>query len=103
MVDVDTENLRGSDDVFVSKADMASRLVVSTRTLESWMKNRLIPYHKIGRTVRFDLREVRSALEARRTNTRQDNVCLKPATGAAETLRKAAQEIRDRRRRMRGA
>jgi excisionase family DNA binding protein len=102
MVDVNTENLRGADDVFLSKADMASRLNVTERTLENWMRKRLVPFHRIGRTVRFDLREVRTALAARRIDAQQSKVCLQPAVGAAETLRQAAQEIRNRRRRMKG-
>jgi len=42
----------------MSKTDMAAYLGVSDRTLEIWMRRRLIPYIKLGRTVRFRIASV---------------------------------------------
>lgn len=46
------------------KHDVAAEFGITTRTLEQWMKRGLIPFFKIGKTVRFDLHSVRAHLEA---------------------------------------
>lgn len=38
---------------YLSKDELAQKVDVTVRTIESWMKHRLVPYEKIGRTVRF--------------------------------------------------
>ena len=42
--------------------DVSRALQVSERTIQNWMKRKMIPYLKIGRNVRFDLNEVLKAL-----------------------------------------
>ncbi len=49
------------DPEILTKRDVCKRYKIAERTLNGWMHRRLIPYRKIGRTVRF----VRSEVEAR--------------------------------------
>jgi excisionase family DNA binding protein len=35
---------------------------VTKRTVQRWTRDRLIPYLKVGRTVRYDLEEIRSVV-----------------------------------------
>jgi len=46
----------GSDNEYITKTEMAARMHVSPRTIDAWMTKGLVPYRKIGRTVRFDWR-----------------------------------------------
>jgi excisionase family DNA binding protein len=48
-----------------SKNEVAAFLGITVRTLELKMKAGLIPYLKIGRTVRFSIPEVRQTLNER--------------------------------------
>jgi excisionase family DNA binding protein len=43
--------------------ETAASLAVSTRTIHRWMKKGIIPFHKIGGALRFDLGEVKRALK----------------------------------------
>ena len=47
---------------YLNKAEAADSLGISTRTLDSWLSRKLIPYLKIGRTVRFDPEDLRRTL-----------------------------------------
>jgi len=47
---------------FQCKADVAKRCKVSTRTIDSWMSQKKIPFIKVGRTVRFRWHAVEDAL-----------------------------------------
>lgn len=47
-----------------TKAELARYLDVEVRTVEHWMSRRLIPYIKIGGTVRFKAYDVMRHLEA---------------------------------------
>ncbi|MEI7821772.1 MAG: helix-turn-helix domain-containing protein [Verrucomicrobiota bacterium] len=42
---------------FARKSEIAQRYRTSTRSVEQWMKNRGMPYRKIGRQVRFEIEE----------------------------------------------
>lgn len=42
---------------------LSAALTVSERTIDSWKRDRLIPFIKVGHIVRFDLTAVRQALE----------------------------------------
>jgi len=44
----------------LSKPELAERLGVTVRSVDTWMANGHIPYLKIGRTVRFSLKGVSS-------------------------------------------
>jgi excisionase family DNA binding protein len=82
-----------SNSQFISKIEMADRMQVTTRTIDSWMAKNLVPFRKIGRTVRFDWAEVCAQLKAR-----SQPVVPIPAeharTGVAGLLRQRAVEIR---------
>lgn len=45
-----------------TKAEAAEHTQLSGRSIDNLMKEGTIPYYKIGRSVRFDLAEVREAL-----------------------------------------
>lgn len=49
-------------DGFVNKSILAQRYTVSTRTIDNWMQERIIPFTKIGGVVRFRISEVDAAL-----------------------------------------
>jgi excisionase family DNA binding protein len=79
---------------YLTKSQIAERLKVTTRTIDAWMQKGLIPYRKIGRTVRFVWEEICEALAMRQ---RQTGLCKSEAQtggGIAATLRERAKEIR---------
>ena len=47
-----------ADNQHITKKEMAVRMQVTPRTIDAWMQKGLIPYRKIGRTVRFCWGEV---------------------------------------------
>jgi excisionase family DNA binding protein len=47
---------------FVRPAQLSKLLAVSPRTVRQWQASRLIPFHKIGKAVLFDLEKVQAAL-----------------------------------------
>ena len=80
-------------DEYIDKRQMATRLGVTTRTIDSWMAKTLIPFRKIGRLVRFDWEEVREHLKAR-SRPAAVNPVRQPGSGIAGLLRQRAAEIR---------
>jgi hypothetical protein len=48
----------------VTKQELAVMYSVSTRTIENWMAIRIIPFFKVGRTVRFDPQRVAESVSA---------------------------------------
>ena len=54
-----------------SKPQMAAYFDVEIRTLESWMKGDVLPFLKIGRTVRFRGADIIATLEALRHRPRR--------------------------------
>jgi excisionase family DNA binding protein len=46
----------------VTKPELAKIARVSTRTIDNWIKKKVVPYLKIGRLVRFDARRCLTAL-----------------------------------------
>jgi excisionase family DNA binding protein len=59
------------------KEQIADWLQVTTRTIDDYMRKGLLPFYKIGRTVRFKLADVDAHLKgncrvARRTTPRSD-------------------------------
>ena len=50
---------------YIHKIELARRLGKPTRTIEYWMWRGWLPYHKIGRSVRFLWSEVNASLAQR--------------------------------------
>jgi len=51
---------------FIGVEELATYLDISVNTIYFWIYQRKIPYHKIGRLVRFDLREIENWIKSRR-------------------------------------
>jgi len=51
-------------DNLLDKEQAAELLNIKPRTLDKWLKRRLIPYYKIGKAVRFCPRAIREHLES---------------------------------------
>ena len=54
------------DKRFIGTEDLAEYLGVNINTLRSWIWQRQIPFCKMGRLVRFDLREIEDWLRERK-------------------------------------
>jgi|ERR1043166_1143389 excisionase family DNA binding protein len=50
--------------ISLNKKEVGKMLGIAPRTIDRWMKRGLLPYYKIGRIVRFKLREVQKHLES---------------------------------------
>ena len=48
----------------LTKKQLADKLGISSRTLESWVASRKIPFIKVGGIIRFNWSRVREALDA---------------------------------------
>ena len=83
---------RGTDE-YINKSEMATRLGVTARTIDSWMAIGLLPYRKLGRLVRFDWAEVREHLKSQ-TRSAVARPVRQPGEGIAGMLRQLAAEIR---------
>ncbi len=57
-----------ASDGLLSKRALAPRLQISVRTVDEWMRQKRLPYIKIGKTVRFRLEDVLEKLNAHRVN-----------------------------------
>ena len=49
---------------FIDKAEVGRRLGMRPRTVDDWMSRGLLPFYKLGRSVRFKWSEVESHLAA---------------------------------------
>jgi len=47
----------------IDKKELAKRLQVTPRTIETWMKEKRLPYMKMNRSVRFDWNDVLESLK----------------------------------------
>lgn len=88
------KNEFSADNQHITKKEMAARMNVTPRTIDAWMSKGLVPYRKIGRTVRFDWDEVREHLKLRSRPTVVP-VVQEPGNGVAGLLRQRAAEIRE--------
>jgi excisionase family DNA binding protein len=48
---------------FVRPGQLSKLLAVSPRTIRQWQSSRLIPFHKIGKNVLFDLAKVQAVVD----------------------------------------
>jgi excisionase family DNA binding protein len=60
-----SENIKTQTERAATKKDVAYYLGVTIRTVENQMSAGILPYRKIGKLVRFDMDEVKSALDER--------------------------------------
>src|ERR1043166_699169 len=86
------------DDEYISKLEMARRMAVSTRTIETWMHEGKVPFEKIGRTVRFHWGDVRSFLLSRNRNSSLVENQLRLTEGTKARFQELAASIRKRHR-----
>ena len=54
---------------FIGKEDLAVYLDVSPETIRSWQKTGKVPYFKVGRLVKFDLKEIERWLQKKRVRS----------------------------------
>jgi len=54
---------------FVGIEDLATYLDVSVNTLRSWVWRKEIPYFKVGRLVKFDLKMIENWIQGKRVET----------------------------------
>ena len=47
---------------FIDKPEVGKRLGMRPRTVDDWMKRGLLPYYKVGRSVRFKWSEIEAHL-----------------------------------------
>ena len=87
------KNEFSADNQQLTKKEMAARMQVTPRTVDAWMAKGLVPFRKIGRTVRFDWGEVREHLKLR-SRPAVVPVVRKPGDGIAAMLRERAKAIR---------
>jgi len=87
------EEIIGSEK-FITKEEVAERLRVTSRTVDNWMKKNVIPFRKIGRTVRFDWAEVRDHLAQKTGKLSSIPFHQTRGPGIADSLRERAKEIR---------
>jgi excisionase family DNA binding protein len=85
-------------DEYISKTEMAKRMDVTTRTIETWMRERKVPFEKIGKTLRFHWGDVRQHLSRQSRVAAQPRDHLRPVEGTSARLRELAASIRQRQR-----
>ncbi|PYJ63531.1 MAG: hypothetical protein DME24_01090 [Verrucomicrobia bacterium] len=49
---------------YLDKSAVAAILQVTPRCVDNWMKRGILPFYRIGRTIRFDADGIRAHLEA---------------------------------------
>ena len=49
-------------ELFINKLEVGRRTGMRPRTIDAWMKRGLLPYYKLGRSVRFKWSEVEAHL-----------------------------------------
>jgi excisionase family DNA binding protein len=57
-----------SEQILVSKAEIARRYGISQRMIQDWMADGTIPYHKLGYIVRFNPQSCDQALARFKVN-----------------------------------
>ena len=54
-----------NENILLTTSDVAKYFQVTERTVEVWRAKRLLPYRKIGRTIRFKQADLLQALDDR--------------------------------------
>ncbi len=79
---------------YITKSQVAERFQVTPRAIEAWMSKRLIPFQKIGRTVRFHWPTVVSFVNQQAAKYHALDVSK--TTESKELLRRLADSLRRR-------
>jgi len=58
----------GANEGLLNKSELAVKLRISKRTVDAWMKNKRLPFIKVGKTVRFRWPDVLEKLQTFRVN-----------------------------------
>jgi excisionase family DNA binding protein len=58
----------GASDGLLNKRGLAVKLGISKRTVDAWMRQKRLPFIKVGKTVRFRWPDVLEKLNAFRVN-----------------------------------
>jgi len=66
--DQSKQAINGASDRLLTKTELASRLRISRRTLDSWQRQGRISYLKIGKSCRYHWGDVIDALNRFRVN-----------------------------------
>lgn len=74
---------------FLTKRELIARLKISPMTLSRWMRARVIPFHRVGRIVRFREEEVIEALNRYRLASVGENANrkMRPANDRAPSVK----------------
>lgn len=83
-----------TSDEFITKAELAVRMKVTARTIDSWMAKGYVPFRKIGRTVRFSWSEVCERWPGNNIAKLGSSPVLISKAGIASSLRQEANAIR---------
>jgi len=65
---------------FITKQEVGSRMRKPVRTIEDWMRRRIIPFYKVGQAVRFRWSEVQAHFAARYRVDAEDSATIAPST-----------------------
>jgi excisionase family DNA binding protein len=57
-----------ASDALLTKKELAPKLRISRRSVDNWVRNRKIPYYKLGKSIRFRWADVLEKLNAYRVN-----------------------------------
>jgi excisionase family DNA binding protein len=60
----------GFPERYLTKPQVAEMFQISTRSVDDWMKKRLLPFAKIGRTVRFRASDIDACIREKMLNAR---------------------------------
>jgi excisionase family DNA binding protein len=58
----------------VSVKTLSQMLDMKERTVREWIAKRIVPYHKIGKLVRFNLKEIQEWLQRHRVEAHEPSV-----------------------------
>lgn len=56
---------------YINPVELSQYLGISKETVRSWTWQRKIPWHKVGRLVKFDLREIDSWMQENRVEMKK--------------------------------
>ena len=67
---------------FLTKEEVGGRMRKPVRTIEDWMRRRIIPFYKVGQAVRFRWSEVQAHFAARYRVAAEEQAATTPSSNA---------------------